>query len=133
MTEPDASADYGFSSNIAVRFAETDAQGVAHNAAYVVWLEVARVDYLARFDGGYQGMRVLLALLIVIILLSWTFAIAAAFAPDVERLPGHDIRVRRDACLQCHAQQIGAAPPMNHPSAPTCGFCHMQGLPPTND
>ena len=57
MTEPDASADYGFSSTIAVRFAETDAQGVAHNAAYVVWLEVARVDYLARFDGGYQGMR----------------------------------------------------------------------------
>ena len=30
---------------------------MAHNAAYLVWFEVARVDYLARFDGGYQGMR----------------------------------------------------------------------------
>ena len=38
-----------------MRFAETDAQGVAHNAAYLVWFEVARIDYLARFRGGYPG------------------------------------------------------------------------------
>ena len=38
-----------------MRFAETDAQGVAHNAGYLVWFEVARVDYLARFRGGYPG------------------------------------------------------------------------------
>jgi acyl-CoA thioester hydrolase len=40
-----------------VRFAETDAQGIAHNAAYLVWYEVARVDYLARFAGGYNRIR----------------------------------------------------------------------------
>ena len=93
--------------------------------------EAARARYRRTMRG--RPMRVLLALLIVIILLSWTFAIAAAFAPDIERLPGHDITVRRDACLQRHAGQIEAAPRMNHPSAPTCGFCHMQGLPTTND
>jgi len=47
----------GFQSEVRVRFAETDAQGVAHHAAYLVWFEIARIDYLARFDGGYPGLR----------------------------------------------------------------------------
>ena len=37
---------FSFSSEIRVRFAETDAQGIAHNASYFVWFEVARVEYL---------------------------------------------------------------------------------------
>jgi acyl-CoA thioester hydrolase len=40
---------FPFSTEIKVRFAETDAQGIAHHASFVVWLEVARVEYLARF------------------------------------------------------------------------------------
>jgi acyl-CoA thioester hydrolase len=48
---------YVFSTDIRVRFAETDAQGIAHNANYPVWFEVARVDYLERFAGGYQRLR----------------------------------------------------------------------------
>ena len=39
---------FSFSTNIRVRFAETDAQGIAHNSSYFVWFEVARVDYLER-------------------------------------------------------------------------------------
>ena len=48
---------FSHSTEVAVRFAETDAQGIAHNAAYLVWYEVARVDYLARFAGGYNRIR----------------------------------------------------------------------------
>ena len=48
---------YHFHTEVKVRFAETDAQGVAHNTAYIVWFEVARVDYLAKFAGGYQSIR----------------------------------------------------------------------------
>jgi acyl-CoA thioester hydrolase len=48
---------FAFSTEIAVRFAETDAQGVAHNAAYLVWYEVARIEYLARFRDGYKGLQ----------------------------------------------------------------------------
>jgi acyl-CoA thioester hydrolase len=48
---------FPFATDVRVRFAETDAQGVAHNAAYLVWFEVARVDYLARFAGGYPALR----------------------------------------------------------------------------
>jgi acyl-CoA thioester hydrolase len=45
---------FAFSTGIQVRFAETDAQGVAHNANYLIWFEVARIDYLERYVGGYK-------------------------------------------------------------------------------
>ncbi len=48
---------FSFSADVRVRFAETDAQGIAHNANYLVWFEVARVDHLERFAGGYQRLR----------------------------------------------------------------------------
>jgi acyl-CoA thioester hydrolase len=48
---------FPFSTEIKVRFAETDAQGIAHHASFLVWLEVARVEYLARYAGGYQAIR----------------------------------------------------------------------------
>lgn len=48
---------FRFSTEISVRFAEIDAQGVAHNATYLVWYEVARIGYLARFRGGYKSIQ----------------------------------------------------------------------------
>jgi acyl-CoA thioester hydrolase len=50
-------ADFKFSTEVTVRFAETDAQGVAHHAAYLVWFEVTRIEYLRRFRGGYSRLR----------------------------------------------------------------------------
>jgi acyl-CoA thioester hydrolase len=47
---------YRFSTDLRVRFSETDAQGVVHNAVYLVWLEIARIAYLARVPGGYRGL-----------------------------------------------------------------------------
>jgi YbgC/YbaW family acyl-CoA thioester hydrolase len=48
---------YTFSTTVRVRFADTDAQGIAHNASYLVWFEVARVEYLREHAGGYQALR----------------------------------------------------------------------------
>jgi acyl-CoA thioester hydrolase len=48
---------FTFSTRVRVRFADTDAQGIAHNAAYPVWFEVARVEYLRAYAGGYQSLR----------------------------------------------------------------------------
>ena len=48
---------FTFSTTVRVRFADTDAQGIAHNSAYVVWFEVARVEYLRTYAGGYQSLR----------------------------------------------------------------------------
>jgi acyl-CoA thioester hydrolase len=39
-----------------VRFSEMDAQGIVHNAAYLVWFENARIAYIAQLAGGYRGM-----------------------------------------------------------------------------
>ena len=49
--------EFGFSTEVKVRFAETDAQGIAHHAVYLVWFEVARIEYLARFRGGYPELQ----------------------------------------------------------------------------
>jgi acyl-CoA thioester hydrolase len=48
---------FSFSTHVKVRFAETDAQGIAHNSNYLVWFEVARVEYLELHAGGYQRLR----------------------------------------------------------------------------
>jgi acyl-CoA thioester hydrolase len=48
---------YTFATSVRVRFADTDAQGIAHNASYLVWYEVARVEYLREYAGGYQALR----------------------------------------------------------------------------
>jgi acyl-CoA thioester hydrolase len=48
---------FTFSTDVRVRFAETDAQGIVHNANYLVWFELARVAYLERYAGGYPKLR----------------------------------------------------------------------------
>jgi acyl-CoA thioester hydrolase len=49
--------DLSFATEVRVRFAETDAQGVAHHSVFVVWFEVARIEYLERFRGGYPELQ----------------------------------------------------------------------------
>ena len=48
---------FRFSIDVRVRFAETDAQAIAHHSNYLVWFEAARVAYLEEFAGGYQSIR----------------------------------------------------------------------------
>jgi acyl-CoA thioester hydrolase len=48
---------FRFGTDVTVRFAETDAQGVAHNSVYLVWFEIARIAYLAEYAGGYPALR----------------------------------------------------------------------------
>jgi acyl-CoA thioester hydrolase len=48
---------FTFATTVRVRFHDTDAQGIAHNSNYLVWFEVARVEYLREFAGGYQALR----------------------------------------------------------------------------
>jgi acyl-CoA thioester hydrolase len=50
-------SEYWFSTDLVVRFAETDAQGIAHHASYLVWFEMTRIEYLRRFRGGYRTLR----------------------------------------------------------------------------
>jgi acyl-CoA thioester hydrolase len=48
---------FSFSTEVQVRFAETDAQGIAHHAAFLVWCEVARVAWLDMYAGGYKSIQ----------------------------------------------------------------------------
>jgi acyl-CoA thioester hydrolase len=50
-------ADFPFCHPIRVRFAETDAMAVVHHAAYVTYMEVARVEYLRALGRPYGELR----------------------------------------------------------------------------
>ena len=40
-----------------MRYAETDAMGIAHHASYVVWLELARVEWLKAAGADYRWLE----------------------------------------------------------------------------
>jgi acyl-CoA thioester hydrolase len=46
-----------FRIDLRVRFAETDAMGVAHHAAYLPYLESARVEFLRALGHPYRELR----------------------------------------------------------------------------
>ena len=50
-------ADYIFVHRVRTRFAETDAMGVIHHAAYLPYLEEARVEYLRAIGHPYDAVR----------------------------------------------------------------------------
>ncbi len=49
--------DYQFVHRVRARFAETDAMGVIHHAAYLLYLEEARVAYLREVGHPYHEVR----------------------------------------------------------------------------
>jgi acyl-CoA thioester hydrolase len=44
-------------SEITVRYAETDQMGVAYHANYLVWCDVARTEYLRERSASYRGLE----------------------------------------------------------------------------
>jgi acyl-CoA thioester hydrolase len=50
-------ADYEFAHRLRTRFAETDAMGIIHHAAYLPYLEEARVAYLRAIGHPYDTVR----------------------------------------------------------------------------
>jgi acyl-CoA thioester hydrolase len=54
VTDPGA---YPFTHRLRVRFAETDAMGIVHHAAYLPYLEEARVHYLDAIGHPYTSVR----------------------------------------------------------------------------
>jgi hypothetical protein len=89
--------------------------------------QAARQRYRATMRGPY--MRSLYVLLAIVLLAAWGLGVASVLAPDVERLPGHDLTVPPRQCVVCHTQRVDDAPAIPHPAFPTCGFCHRQSPP----
>ena len=50
-------SDYPFVHRLRTRFAETDAMGIIHHAAYLPYLEEARVEYLRAIGHPYDSVR----------------------------------------------------------------------------
>jgi len=45
--------DFVSETRLRVRYAETDAMGVAHHSCYVVWFEAGRSDYMRQLGSSY--------------------------------------------------------------------------------
>jgi acyl-CoA thioester hydrolase len=50
-------AAYSFTHRLRARFAETDAMGLVHHAAYLPWMEEARVEWLRALGHPYDALR----------------------------------------------------------------------------
>ena len=62
MPEPDAPragnhAEHVSTSELRVRYAETDQMGVAHHSTYVVWCEEARTNHMRNLGVSYRDME----------------------------------------------------------------------------
>ncbi len=57
LDPPTGTAVYPFVHRLRVRFAETDAMGIVHHAAYLPYLEEARVEYLRAIGHPYHELR----------------------------------------------------------------------------
>jgi acyl-CoA thioester hydrolase len=57
LKRPTDPAEYGFLHSIRTRFCETDAMGVIHHAAYLAYLEEARVAFLDHVGHPYREVR----------------------------------------------------------------------------
>jgi acyl-CoA thioester hydrolase len=57
LRSSDEPTDYAYHHDIRVRFAETDAMGVAHHSSYVAWFEESRVAYLRELGHPYPAIR----------------------------------------------------------------------------
>ena len=54
---PTDPAAYSFTHRLRARFAETDAMGLVHHAAYLPWMEEARVEWLRALGHPYDDLR----------------------------------------------------------------------------
>ena len=57
LDPPTDTTRYAYAHRLRVRFAETDAMGIVHHAAYLPYLEEARVEYLRAVGHPYQELR----------------------------------------------------------------------------
>lgn len=101
-----------------VRYAETDQMGVAHHAAYVVWLEEARIAWLAARGQSYRELEAG-GLLLPVVELSIAYRRPARFDDALTLLtvasqPGPTrlafaTRIERDGVLLAEARVTVAA------------------------
>jgi acyl-CoA thioester hydrolase len=69
--------------NITVRYAETDAMGIVHHAAYVVWLEAARVEWMRAIGFPYTRVEQL-GVAFSVIELGLTYRASCRFGDEVQ-------------------------------------------------
>ncbi len=71
-------------SRVRVRYAETDQMGVVYHANYLVWMEIARVDYCRAIGLNYARMEAEDGVVIAVVDVKCRYLCPARFDDEVE-------------------------------------------------
>ena len=69
---------------IRVRYAETDQMGVVHHASYLIWMEVARVDYCRQAGFRYKDLEIDHGVLLAVTEVGCRYLSPARYDDEVE-------------------------------------------------
>ena len=69
---------------VRVRFAETDQMGVAHHSSYVLWAEVARLDWLNQHGCCYKDFELKTGISLAVSALHLDYRQSVGFDDEVE-------------------------------------------------
>lgn len=69
---------------IRARYAETDQMGVVHHANYLIWMEVARVDYCRAAGFRYRDLESLHGILLVVTEIDCRYLSPARYDDEIE-------------------------------------------------
>src|ERR1700760_3080021 len=73
----------GHETRIRVRYAETDQMGVVYHANYLVWMDVARVDYCRAMGFDYRDMEERNGVVIVVVEANCRYLHPARFDDEI--------------------------------------------------
>ncbi len=72
-----------FETRVRVRYAETDQMGVVYHANYLVWMEVARVDWCRAIGFDYREMEAVDGVVIAVVEVNCRYLYPARFDDEI--------------------------------------------------
>jgi acyl-CoA thioester hydrolase len=72
-----------FQTRVRVRYAETDQMGVVYHANYLVWMEVARVDWCREIGFDYRHMEAVDGIVIAVVEVTCRYLYPARFDDEI--------------------------------------------------
>jgi acyl-CoA thioester hydrolase len=72
-----------FETRVRVRYAETDQMGVVYHANYLVWMEVARVDWCREIGFDYRHMEAVDGVVIAVVEVTCRYLYPARFDDEI--------------------------------------------------
>jgi acyl-CoA thioester hydrolase len=101
---------------IRVRYAETDQMGVVHHASYLIWMEVARVDYCRNAGFRYKDLEIDHGVLLAVTEVGCRYLSPARYDDEIEIVTVLTRAHHRAVTFQYEMHAVPSAGPSGHTS-----------------